>query len=743
MQKCLIFLTLLFSMSLWASPDWNPYYMNHERFVHLSAQEKEQVVVKTMEMIVEMEGKYRKAVVNHESSKEILQKYTHLLKTLNSLLISDAYADEIDPAFHKLAKDFSSLLSELKTDGCIYAGYVSVLVNGRCSSPNLLSPNSKNAAIIKKIKAAYLTKTSQANTKCGGTKKISCNPVVFGYQKNSSKVPFCVNTSPDESHNAAYECMKLALNEKGSAGTDSKEVRLNYLTAAMSDKTTASAFNEAHKFIYRTCVCGDTELNSAYKEYMKPHRTCFGMLNTLREIKSQECAPLQTEAFKSSFGDQWMNYFGSSSFKKQDSTKNVVFDDNYGQLLSSNSLKTMCGIEDDKPERDPATENGEVCEAPCKIEKDGDKEVVICTISKITITKEGNQTVLTEKDFETAKLPLEAGKKELTFKSKSGTEHVCKVEDPRDDDKDKGALSCTLSKSGDDSKNPVIVLTFNNLKEGQDIPKITWKGAQGEVDKDDQTKFNAIATDKVQKLVATFVPPASENATPKTSSATAKAAAAAVGSASPGSATAVEAAVNAAEAAVANSCPFDVVDDKSGKTYTIKTTPSPDGPVTVKVDAEVTVTGGDTKLPAEYQIVWIRKGFKGPKAEEKKEKKDEPTKKMGDSKPEPTTTTTKVEKTEEELKKEEEEKKKAEADKEANAPFAEGEKGSSTASVTETKYTEKYDTCAQLLDEKQNKVADSCSEIPPVSLPQNPGGGANRPPQFLSPSYNTRTMGIQ
>lgn len=747
MQKCLIVLTLLFSMSLWASPDWNPYFMNHERFVHLSAQEKEQVVIKTMEMIVELEGKYRKAVVNHEPAKEILQKYTHLLKTLNSLLINEAYADEVDPAFHKLAKDFSSLLSDLGEQACIYAGYVSILVEGRCSSPNLLAPNSKNAAMVKRIKAAYLTKTAQPNAKCGGTKKISCNPVVFGYMKNNSKVPFCVATSPDESHNAAYECMKLSLGTSTSNGADKKETRINYLTAALSDTQTAPAFNAAHKFIYRTCVCEDTELNVEYKKYMKPHRTCFGMLNTLRDIKSQECSPLSDEKM-GTFASDWNKFLSTNPLKEQKAQKNVGFDDAYKALMEKASLKAMCGIGDDEPVRDPASEDGEQCTPECKKQIVGDVEVVMCLVKKITVTKtvDGKKEVKEITEFEEAELPLEKGKTEITYKSKDGTSHVCKVKDPRDEND--GKLSCNLT-SGGDSKNPTITLAFENLKEGQEPPKVSWKGADGAVDATNPLVFNAKATSVAQTLIATFEPPAGDKAA-TTKAATTKAAtpapatqkphpaATAVAIASPAAGAAVDAAIRMAEAAAAaaaNSCELKIVDDKSGKTYAIKTTPTPEGPTSVKVDAEVTITGGDEKLPSDYMIVWVRKGYKGPKTEVKKKVETE-TKAAPDAVPEGTPAT--ATKTPEQIAAEE----KAEEEKKANAPFAEGEKGSPTAAVTEIKILEKYDTCAHLLDEKGSKVADSCSEIPPVTLPQNPGGG-NRPPQFLSPSYNTRTLGIQ
>lgn len=703
MQKCLIFLTMLFSVSVWAGLDWNPYVMTHERFVHLSAEEKEQVIIKTMEAIVEMEGKYRKAVVQNQTKLELYEKYMVLVKKLHDILINEAYAGPSDSIVHKKfiqrAGAFTALLNELKEDACIYAGYVSKLVNGRCTNPALL--NGKKGTTDERIKAAYLNVSNEngsAPGKCGGTTRISCNPVIFGYKQNANGVPFCVKTSPNEAHNAAYECMKLALTpNKKTSLTDAFETRKTKLADAMV--SSASAFKNVHGFIFKTCVCGGTGLNEVYTEYMRPHRTCFGMLNTLRAIGS-ECSPLTSQTAVDAFSGQWNNYFGSNTgFEKQIATKEVPFDRVYKDALSKLEKSNLCS---EAPANDDDDKESTECSTECKKEKDKDgKESVFCTVSSITVKKKVDGKIVTSevKEFKEVKLLLEAGKTQLTYEGEDGQKYVC--DDLKaDDDDEEEQLGCSLTKS-DDKANPVVTLTFTGLKKDQKEPKITWSGADGAVDAKDPKIFNAKATSEKKTLIATLTV---EGAAPAAATATAT--------------TDKDKAGTTAAAADPISCPADIGGDDGGAKYTIKTEMDPPGPaeITVKVKAVVKASVG--KMPDNYMIVWVRTGYKGPEEAPKKPETSVRAPDAGAEVSPPAAT----------------EPPKHEVPEKAGTP---------ESTIDEPRVQTKYDACAELRDDKNKVVDTSCQTVPPLAGPKPNYGPVAPPPAFTTPAYNTRTMGVQ
>lgn len=721
MQKCMIFLAVLFSTSIWAgSLDWNPYVMTHERFVHLSSEDKEKVIIKTMEMIVEMEGKYKKAIVKNQPNKELFEQYMVLLKKLQNLLISEAYAGEVDEKFIARAKKFNDLRIKLGTEACIYGGYISKLKDGRCVSPGMISKTSKSKIDIA-IRAAYFTAANEnANKsgKCEGPTKISCNPVIFGFKKVNSSVPFCVNTSPSEAHNAAYECMKVALSDnKQSGSTDAKAKRLQNLKDALADSTAAVEFNKAHGFLFQTCMCDGAGLNTAYVKYMKPHRTCFGMLNTLSAIDSKECSALKSQTALDAFGDEWKNYYGASSFAKQDATRDVDFDSVYKGILAKPEMKRLCASNPDGGDEDDDETVGNECSTDCK--KD-DKGAVYCTVSTITSKKKVDGKIVTTvvKEFKQVKLLLEKGKTTLTYEAKEGgATYDCAVEAPNTDDK----VSCELLPSYDaDPKKPIITLKFVNLKEGQKEPTITWAG-DGTVDSKDPKIFTAVATDEPKQLIATFTvegeaaPVAKADVKPDSKKKEEN---------KDDKKTEVD---PAAAAAGPNSCLITIQipkskDDDAG--YDISTSLAPYQPadVTVKVLAVVKIPEGKT-MPADYEIAWIRKNYKGPKAVVPKE----PTLNIEQDTNASATTTAVVVSTE----------------PSGEAPFAKGGPGNKEANVDEVRMLEVYSTCAQLLDSAKKPIKESCQEIPTIEAPRPTSGPARPAPMFMTPSYNTRTMGIQ
>ena len=133
MQKCLFIVLALFSLSVQAWANWNPYSMDHERFVHLTDMEKRAVVISTMEFMVELESKYNKEVTSSGHSPERFQKYVLMMQKLENFLISSASAaasttpDKGEQKLTDLAGKFSKLLTTLCKKGCIYGGYISVM----------------------------------------------------------------------------------------------------------------------------------------------------------------------------------------------------------------------------------------------------------------------------------------------------------------------------------------------------------------------------------------------------------------------------------------------------------------------------------------------------------------------------------------------------------------------------------------------------------------------------------------
>jgi len=172
--------------------------MTHERFVHLSQEEKNTIIIRTMEIIVELESKYDRELKSSGHSSERLQKYVQMLNKLRSFLISEAAAAVNYP---KMGEDFEKLLNGQGKKACIYGGWVSEFVtidgNSFCKHPSMVNNP--------KIREAY----KSANDNCVGPNNITCNPMIFGYKTSKDEKRFCVDTgyataTKNKSHNSFY-----------------------------------------------------------------------------------------------------------------------------------------------------------------------------------------------------------------------------------------------------------------------------------------------------------------------------------------------------------------------------------------------------------------------------------------------------------------------------------------------------------------------------------------------------------
>ena len=710
MHKIIFFLLAVISLSAYARANWNPYSMNHERFVHLSEHDKHAVLVSTMELMVELESKYQKEVVSSGFSTERLQKYVQVLQKLQSLILGNAYAADPGVPLTKLATQFSELLKTLSPNGCIYGGYVSIMgtFNKKkyCRHPSTMRSNIPAEASVKK---AYLTRGTGANA-CVAPAKITCNPVIFGYTDKTATTPLCVETSYmkiGKAHNVSYECMRKALAEPG------KDDRLSVLAKAMSENK--EAFNKVHSFIFRTCACDDKDkiINADYAVYMKPHRTCYGLMNTLRIVNNNECEQITNVVAGTEFANDWTKYFGEkANYPDLAPERSGDFDQIYGSLMAKDEVKAICdGVPVKIPVDDRPTDPVDV------VTPEPDKSEWVCTTT-------------------------------------------CSVKEPVPPETEK-RMNCEVISAG-----------WNLIKAGATKPAFTdagIKGQKSQIDDIKQTIYKVKVKDPAKPgaelelecriIVATeeeappscsiAVAPSKDDATKSTATVTIsgkdKEKAVVVwigGTADPklpneitvaqikGATQDVSVTFTIEGAAAILPCknviPALTETDPTKPAYVIKATAESELATSVKVNAVISIDGKEEKTPANYKISWTRKGTgvaKLPKIEEEKDKKeagvqDTPTE---------------------------------EVIVETPTVVAIAGEVATGDSITETRVAEIYEACASLFDDKGTSVAGpSCAPIPAIKAEKtnpyqntNPNQQQNQPPQqFFFNQRNTFTPGF-
>jgi hypothetical protein len=288
----------------------NSLRLDHERFVHLSEQDKEAIIVKTMEMIVEIESKYEYFVSINGQDEELKQRYTTIMQTLNGFLMSSAYASGPKKDWSDYAKNFTDQI-ENGNDKCFFAGWVSKMqleVARRPADPDAQAPRRKrlcvHPSLINNPNAPERKAYEEATAPCrsgrnGRDPQISCNPAIFGFKSESDKSLFCVNSHASASNDAAYNCMQMALGIQPVENSDSKETRLKALKGHLEKNENAQYVNSIHNFMIKTCICEDTpstKLNKSYIQRIRPHRTCYGMMKMIGETLSCENSDAKTYA---------------------------------------------------------------------------------------------------------------------------------------------------------------------------------------------------------------------------------------------------------------------------------------------------------------------------------------------------------------------------------------------------------------------------------------------------------------
>lgn len=317
--------------------------MSHDRFVYLTDSEQEQMIIKTMEFVVELEDRYQYEVTTYGYDEKRFRHFTTIMKKVMSFLIEEAHAESTmmkarfpgveaalqgktktqvssaplvlkmppkpglpipkmlakpQKSWEQLADDFHAQINS-KSSGkiagkCIYAGWISEMQGNPalCVHPNFINPKSPGTI------PESMTYAVQEG--CTGKNQITCNPVVFGYKSESDKSLFCVPAGVPESHNSALNCMKAALSDAQDLKTDSKEKRLQHLRERLVAKP--AAFANVQKFIYQYCVCETSPngTNKSYHDRIRPHRTCFGMIEMVAEtsICEEPKIDIDTTIFK-------------------------------------------------------------------------------------------------------------------------------------------------------------------------------------------------------------------------------------------------------------------------------------------------------------------------------------------------------------------------------------------------------------------------------------------------------------
>lgn len=266
------------------------FIRTHEDYSHLSDNEKDQLIIKTMELVVELESKYNYEVEKYGFNQQRYETFQKTIVKIQSLLLPSAYAAEPQIAdlkdvanWNRFASNFTMLFNSTKGANCIFAGWPSTMHKGRNNKTYCSHPGGPNAS--QKIKDRYPTPIAGTGCNKNDTSRIQCNPALFGFKKVSDNSLFCVEAYND-AKNSAYHCMKEALKDtdESDKSQDTKEKRLAIIRQGLTKNP--DAFKALQDYVYKVCVCETTPENfdKSYQSRIRPHRTCYGMMDMLGEI---------------------------------------------------------------------------------------------------------------------------------------------------------------------------------------------------------------------------------------------------------------------------------------------------------------------------------------------------------------------------------------------------------------------------------------------------------------------------
>ena len=318
------------------------YIRTHEDFNNMSNYEKDQLIIQTMELVVELESKYNYEVKKFGFNQERFEKFQQAIVKIQSFLLSSAHAQEVTAKsqdianWNRFATNFNRLFSlSKKTNSksgatCIFAGWPSTMYKARDGQTYCAHPGGTTATL--EIKSSYPTPVAGTGCSKKDTSKIQCNPTLFGFKKASNNSLFCV-TANDGAKNSAYHCMMEALKETSDDTRDSKEDRLAIIRQGLSKNP--EAFKSLQEYVYQVCVCPSVPKNfdKSYQSRILPHRTCYGMMDMMGEVTmcSDPNIVMDTSIFKA------LRDFAKTTISQ--SENEVEVDNHYRKFVSEEVIK--------------------------------------------------------------------------------------------------------------------------------------------------------------------------------------------------------------------------------------------------------------------------------------------------------------------------------------------------------------------------------------------------------------------
>ncbi len=536
MKNCLSLFLMLISFSAWAHAGLNPYVVDHDRFYDMPREQQEMIVKKRMEMMVELEASWPIQTYASRYDMEKMKKLVETMRFLQNFMFKDAYAVDYGKDFSRLSSGFSEALRRVQ-NSCIYGGYVSTMVKGYCLHPARVAGHPE---VPKESQNLIAKNYDNPGNRCKAPTEISCNPMVFGYKKvaKSDKEvssPFCVptgfvNPKQNAAHNVSHACMKKSLGAAKDDNTDSPEDRKNFLIEQM--KSNKDSFEAVQRPLFKMCACNEkqTNQNLRYYNYMRPHRTCYGMLKSLRNASYSECAVLKVENVNNDYKDfvkKFNNFFDEDKeLEVPIKALRSGFDEDYQKIIDDPMMKNFCKNPDIIVPPTAEPKKTLVCKSKCEekevtTEKGDKSKSFSCNVEKLHFDVTDEKGAKTEEiiDLKKAKgLPLtpDLSKEPYVFEVEiEGVAEKAKCDFVPPKKAEEAAPSCSITATEDKEKG-IYTLTVDPPAPKENGPKpvpgkepklseIKWAGAEGMKENTDKNPNVRLVTqtDKEQVISVT------------------------------------------------------------------------------------------------------------------------------------------------------------------------------------------------------------------------------------------------
>ncbi len=327
MLKTILFTILVMLMK----PVLAASLMSHEKFVHLSYEDQKKIVIATMELVVEMESKYKHQVKTSGFDAERFRKYTEFMKAVSNLFFPEAHAATRNTSYGQYLQELDLITRE--NGRCIYGGWISSMVGDFCTHPTE-SP----------FKNQY-----QAERGCeDGRRKITCNPAIFGFKDVTAtpKTLFCVPAGVGQSDNSSRDCMQKALGLIPEDGASPPRDRMRDMISGIVGNPNAA--NRVFNFLIKACACDanqSRQISDHYANYMRPHQTCYSLLRMMSEtILNDECT-IKNQILDSDH-QSFLRYINTTLSTEQIRSSNVtnLYKEKVDQFVSRSDFRAICNV---------------------------------------------------------------------------------------------------------------------------------------------------------------------------------------------------------------------------------------------------------------------------------------------------------------------------------------------------------------------------------------------------------------